>query len=216
MLTTLKYGASAITPDFKRANASRICLNSFRISSSSSTFVAMPMTPRTRTCSYLERLVSHVAIFRQSSMEKPYFDSSCATCNSSNTSVVLPILALSASMTDNNFSLSTLCIIATCGRIMRTLFVCKCPIKCHSISAGNAEAFLTNSCALLSPKTLCPARYASKMTSSEWNFDTATNTTPAGSEQRISAIFSRHQSFLRPFGISKIFLVNIHYQGFCD
>ena len=71
-----------------------------------------------------------------------------------------------------------------------TLFVCRCPIKCHLISFGRDSALGTNSCAWLSPNNRCPALYASTILSLGLNLDTATSLTPAGNDSVICFIFS--------------------------
>ena len=56
-----------------------------------------------------------------------------------------------------NLKLSTACIILTKSAIYFTLFRCKCPIKCNSISDGKSGCFVVSSCTLFSPKNRRPA-----------------------------------------------------------
>ena len=70
-------------------------------------------------------------------------------------------------------------------RYIFILFVCRCPMKCHSMSLGRLSHLAVISCTLLSPNTRWPARYASSIASLGWNLETATSRTPSGSSLSI-------------------------------
>ena len=73
--------------------------------------------------------------------------------------------------------LSTDCIIDTVSVIFRTLFDCRCPIKCLTAPVLRFGSFDKNSCTRFSPMHSTPKAKASVITSGAWFFVTATKVT---------------------------------------
>ena len=77
--------------------------------------------------------------------------------DSSSTSITLPLRRASLSMNRSRRADSAEWIIETNGATSFTLFVCRPPIRCHSMSPGSSACLAASSCGRFSPKTRWPA-----------------------------------------------------------
>ena len=148
-------GSCAKNALFKRSKIAFNCRNSRRTSSRSSVNVAMPMTPLMRTW-VREAKISERSKPSAVSRSSPNLLSSRAIWNSSRQGMTRPYLAACLWISANRSRLSTDSIAAMKGAIWRTLFFCRCPMKCHSMSLGRASAFGRSSCTLFSANKRCP------------------------------------------------------------
>ena len=118
---------------------------------------------------------------RISSSEKPCLVSSAPRWSSRRMSMTRPFSTAQREMACRRWNESTDCTSFTYGSTSFSLLVCRWPIKCHSTSGGISGTFAASSWGRFSPKTRCPAAYASISRATGWNLDTATRVTPSGS-----------------------------------
>ena len=130
----------------------------------------------------------------------PNFDSSPAIFISTSTSAVIPCFPACLLISSASLRLSTECINLTLSIMYLTLFVCKCPIRCHLTSGPNGSYFSIISCTLFSPSSSSPHSTAALIFGTSTVFDTASRRTSFGLRPerlaassilaRISLIFS--------------------------
>ena len=70
-----------------------------------------------------------------------------------------------------------------------TLFLCRCPIRCHSRFFGSSSYLVQSSCTLFSPNIVCPASIASSIMEIGLVLLTAIRVTSLGSRPLFSQAF---------------------------
>ena len=141
---------------------------------SGSSFGAIHIRPFTRTC--VHALAASTA-FLNSSGENPYLLSSPEILNSRKTSCTFPALSAFLSISFKISSESQDWMRSAQATAFFTLFFCKCPCKFQTTGADRDLLFSSISCTRFSPTWVTPRRMASSISSSGWNFVTATSVT---------------------------------------
>ena len=116
------------------------CLKYTRLSSGLATYGALVIRPLTRIP--LNVLISLTKSSTSSGL-RPNLFSSPATFTSTRISTTRFFLTASSLMAFASRTDSTECIIAALPTTYFTLFLCKCPIICHTISSGSVSTLST-------------------------------------------------------------------------